>query len=50
LSDRREIVFPATYGSGQPIPMGHEYCGIVEEVGNAVTWVEKVTGEQHHKQ
>ncbi len=21
----------------QPTPMGHEYCGIVEEVGNAVT-------------
>jgi threonine dehydrogenase-like Zn-dependent dehydrogenase len=20
----------------QPIPMGHEYCGIVEEIGNAV--------------
>ena len=20
-----------------PIPMGHEYCGIVEEVGNAVS-------------
>jgi threonine dehydrogenase-like Zn-dependent dehydrogenase len=24
---------------GQPTPMGHEYCGIVEEVGNAVTSV-----------
>ena len=23
----------------QPTPMGHEYCGIVEEVGNAVTSV-----------
>jgi len=21
---------------GQPTPMGHEYCGIVEEVGSAV--------------
>ena len=20
-----------------PVPMGHEYCGIVEEVGSAVT-------------
>ena len=24
----------------QPTPMGHEYCGIVEEVGRAVTKVE----------
>jgi threonine dehydrogenase-like Zn-dependent dehydrogenase len=24
---------------GQPTPMGHEYCGIVEEVGSAVTSV-----------
>jgi threonine dehydrogenase-like Zn-dependent dehydrogenase len=24
----------------QPTPMGHEYCGIVEEVGSAVTSVE----------
>src|SRR5467141_1707921 len=23
----------------QPTPMGHEYCGIVEEIGNAVTSV-----------
>jgi len=23
----------------QPTPMGHEYCGIVEEVGSAVTTV-----------
>ena len=23
----------------QPKPMGHEYCGIVEEVGNAVTTI-----------
>ncbi len=23
----------------QPTPMGHEYCGVVEEVGNAVTSV-----------
>ena len=25
----------------QPTPMGHEYCGIVEEVGNAVTSVKR---------
>jgi len=25
----------------QPTPMGHEYCGIVEEVGNAVTSVRR---------
>lgn len=25
----------------QPTPMGHEYCGIVEEVGNAVTGVKR---------
>jgi len=25
----------------QPTPMGHEYCGIVEEVGNAVTRVKR---------
>jgi threonine dehydrogenase-like Zn-dependent dehydrogenase len=25
----------------QPTPMGHEYCGIVEEVGSAVTKVKK---------
>ncbi|QSQ26264.1 zinc-dependent alcohol dehydrogenase family protein [Pyxidicoccus parkwayensis] len=25
----------------QPIPMGHEYCGIVEEVGSAVTSVKR---------
>src|SRR5215208_7862981 len=24
---------------GQPTPMGHEYCGIVEEVGSAVTTI-----------
>src|SRR4029078_6737917 len=23
----------------QPVPMGHEYCGIVEEIGGAVTSV-----------
>jgi threonine dehydrogenase-like Zn-dependent dehydrogenase len=26
---------------GQPTPMGHEYCGIVEEVGSAVKTVKK---------
>src|ERR1700690_1513460 len=25
----------------QPTPMGHEYCGIVEEVGSAVTKVRR---------
>src|SRR6266705_2642411 len=25
----------------QPTPMGHEYCGIVEEVGNAVTSIKR---------
>src|SRR5215831_13025643 len=25
----------------QPTPMGHEYCGIVEEVGSAVTSVKR---------
>src|SRR5258708_32885250 len=25
----------------QPTPMGHEYCGIVEEVGRGVTSIEK---------
>ena len=25
----------------QPSPMGHEYCGIVEEVGRAVTTVKR---------
>jgi threonine dehydrogenase-like Zn-dependent dehydrogenase len=27
--------------SGQPVPMGHEYCGIVEEVGSAVKKVRR---------
>jgi threonine dehydrogenase-like Zn-dependent dehydrogenase len=27
--------------SGQPTPMGHEYCGIVEEVGSAVKKVKR---------
>ena len=27
--------------SGQPTPMGHEYCGIVEEVGSAVKKVRR---------
>src|SRR6266571_6536286 len=27
--------------SGEPTPMGHEYCGIVEEVGSAVKTVKK---------
>lgn len=28
-------------GSAEPVPMGHEYCGIVEEVGSAVKSVER---------
>ena len=27
--------------SGQPTPMGHEYCGIVEEVGRAVKHIRR---------
>jgi threonine dehydrogenase-like Zn-dependent dehydrogenase len=28
-------------GSGKPAPMGHEYCGIVEEVGDAVKSIKR---------
>jgi len=28
-------------GSAEPVPMGHEYCGIVEEVGSAVKNVKR---------
>src|SRR3712207_8753545 len=32
----RSTLFPYTTLFRSPTPMGHEYCGIVEEVGSAV--------------